>query len=541
MSALVGLLAKDWPQTERKRALAAMAHSLKGRGTEPFANWTLESEPVGLGIRELITKDLTPDGRQPALSSLKPIAVILDGIIGNASALRRDLEDAGIKPRGYSDAELLAELVAQYGLNRTLQRLEGAFAFALWDGETQSLHLVRDRMGAKPLFVTKQGNIVAFASSPDAFEGLGGYQKRFNPNAVASFLSLGYSQGTDTLLKDVISLPPGHRLMLKADSNSWPAPECWWNPATTLEEIALRGTSGTRQDRMLEILTTEASQTDVPFHTLDDGSIEARNQDIFLSKKSDKAIRGVSLTTPDAVSVQGAFEKLSELAMPTADADACLLSYTFKTRPDLSGHVVLTSCPSAGILGESNDNTAVYIPRPIKRMAARLMPKQFSHLAIDAQTLVLENYGYWQGHENPATPHFEASFERPRLSLSERDCALFYGLAGPLREARLPAQDAVAGLYNIDLRCPWADHRILEYQIPTLHRSKADIGGWMRGPLRIRMQNTLNNMCFEMLQIKRSDVIMSNWQKFLAGENSKTHALWAWLCLATWASSNRLT
>jgi hypothetical protein len=541
MSALVGLLSQDWPQTERRKALLAMSHALEGRGTEPFASWSLESEPVALGIRELVTRDLTPDGRQPALSSQKPIAVILDGVIGNAASLRRDLEEAGIKPRGHGDAELLAELVAEFGLNLILQRLEGSFAFALWDGEAQALHLVRDRMGGKPLCVTRQGNTIAFASRPDAFEGLAGYQKQLNPDAVAAYLTCGYSHGTTCLLKDIVILPPGHRLMLRAEDTAIPAPESWWSPATALEEIALRGAPATRLDRLLGIITSETVQADVPFLTLDDGSQEARNLSTYLGQKSDKPQRSLPLMMPDAVSVQTAFEITVGLPLPVADPDSCLLVHTFRNQPDMAGNIVFSSCPSAILNGENVQPAHFTIPRPISRLAAKLMPRHFAHQSADALTMAIESHGYWPCHENPADPHFSPVFEIPRLPMGQRDLALCFGMDGPLRKSRLPMLDALAGLYNLDLRAPLADHRILDYQIPTLQRSKADIAGWMRGPLRVRMQNTLNNMHYEMLHIKNRNVIMTHWQKFLSGDNSNVHGLWAWLTLCTWVSTHRLT
>ncbi|NBX66489.1 MAG: hypothetical protein EBQ96_05780 [Proteobacteria bacterium] len=545
MSALVGLLAADWPQTGRRKALSAMAGALKGRGAEPFSSWTLENEPVGLGIRELITRDLTPDGRQPALSMQKPIAVILDGIISNANVIRRDLEEEGIKPRGYGDAELLAEAVAKYGLNRLLQKLEGAFVFALWDGQTQALHLVRDRMGAKPLFVARLGNTTVFASSPDAFEALEHYQKNLNPDSVAEYLACGYWRGGTCLLKNVTSLPPGHRLMLKADDTVLPQPESWWNPASALEEIALRGTSANanpgRFDRLMDVLATEATAIDIPFYILSDASLESKNHEALLVRRSDKNIRILPWQMPDAAGIQTAFEALSALPMPTADPDACLLAHSLKAQPDIAGSVLLAHSTHAALDDTEGKTTGMAIPRPLRQAAAKLMPSRFAFLAEDAIDLTQGAYGYWPGPENPAIQGFRPVFDRPRIPLSEKNCALFFGFEGPMRHARMPMLDAVSALYNLDLRSPLVDHRLLDYHIPAFHRSKADISGWLRGPLRIRMQKTLNNVFFDLLHIENSEKILSTWQKFLGGDNTQAQALWAWLTLAAWVSARRLT
>lgn len=542
MSALAGMMAENLGADVRRTIVAAMVRATQGRGTEPFASWGIEDEPVTLGIRQLPTLDLTPDGRQPALSVQKPLAALLDGHIANAAQLRRDLEEAGIKLRGHGDAELLVESVAHVGLNRLLQKLEGAFAFALWDGEARTLHLVRDRMGAKPLYVTQWEGAFAFASDPAAFQVLKG-SSGLDESAVAEFLAFGYVPAPKTLRKGVVALPPAHRLMLRPSDTSMPAPEAWWSPLSAVEEIALRGKpaneNDTRADRLMEMMAAQSSRLDAPFACLDDGSAGARTLKSHLARTSERTLRTAEIKAPDAVAVQTAFEALASLPLPLANPDAVPLWLSMNA---LRGNasVVIASCEWAERRGGTTAERPAHLPRPLARAAARLMPQHFAHWAEEASGMLADRLGLWPNIEKLTGRTVEWPIERPRMPMTESDVAAFNAFAGPFRQAFLPMLDILAESMDMEARCPFADHRILEYHWPSPTTSKSDVGGWLRGPLRIRMQNTLDNSIFNLLHLKHSDSILVTWQKCLGGDNTKAHSLWGFLMLAEWAARHGL-
>ena len=153
MSFLAGLVFRQIPTTPDavRRAGRALVDAGSSRGADDTGVWA--EGGVTLGSRALRTLDLTPDGAQPVKSADGRVAVILDGYVANAQNLRRELEEAGIRLHGHGDSELVAAGAAHLGLNRLLQKMEGAFALALWDADSKALHLVRDRMGIKPLYV----------------------------------------------------------------------------------------------------------------------------------------------------------------------------------------------------------------------------------------------------------------------------------------------------------------------------------------------------------------------------------------------------
>lgn len=541
MSAIFGILAPEMPADKRQNTLAKMLVPPHGRGTENPNIWHAPDAPISLAIRALTTTDLTPDGKQPALAASHRIAVVLDGYISNAPTLRRELEETGTRLRGHGDAELLAQAAAHFGLNRLLQKLEGAFAFALWDGNTGALHLVRDRMGIKPLFIIRNGTHTAFASNPNAFKDLPDYNAALDTESVQEYLSIGYVTAPKTLLKNVICIPPAARLMLQATDTTMPEPEAWWRPSTTLEEIALRNTNTSdslaKTEKMQILLAAEAARADIGLTILDTGMAEARRLQAALERSIGKTIKTLSITTPNAIEVQTAFDALSQEPWPSANPAACTLWHTFNNADDLSG--IILNAGSINTLNTEDSSTKTNTwPRPIRKLAATLLPKSFGHLSHNAQDIFKTRNTHWQGlFENKFTP---ALAPPPRMDMPVNDLAAYFDFCGPCIQNDLPMLDSITGSHNLELRLPWADQRLLEFYLPAPITLDCEIGNWLRGPLRIRMQNTLSNVYFDAFKICNKQILQDSWQKLLNGDNSQAKPIWAYLTLATWANTNDL-
>ncbi|MBK7778178.1 MAG: hypothetical protein IPI43_29380 [Sandaracinaceae bacterium] len=119
-----------------------------------------------LAHTRLSIRDLSPMGAQPMASADARFVVTYNGELYGLDALRRELERQGHTFRGHSDTEVLVEATARYGVLGAAQRVEGIFAYAVWDKPQRRLWLVRDRVGVKPLYVAPQSSAhgVAFAS-----------------------------------------------------------------------------------------------------------------------------------------------------------------------------------------------------------------------------------------------------------------------------------------------------------------------------------------------------------------------------------------
>src|SRR5690606_15204330 len=144
---------------------------------------------VGLAHRRLAILDLSLNGHQPMRSRSGRYTVSYNGEIYNLDQIRTELERGGsIGWKGSSDTELLLEAIEQWGLQATLERCIGMFAFALWDGHDRALHLVRDRFGVKPLSVAFTSRGVAFASELRSVTRFPGFRKEIDPAALSAYV-----------------------------------------------------------------------------------------------------------------------------------------------------------------------------------------------------------------------------------------------------------------------------------------------------------------------------------------------------------------
>ena len=141
--------------------------------------------------------------------------IAFNGEIYNHLALRKDLETIGAAPswKGTSDTETLLAAATHWGLREALQRANGMFALALWDRQAQQLHLARDRMGEKPLYLARLPEGWAFGSELKALLAVPSFEARLCRDVVADYLSNGYVPDTQCIFQNARKVPPGHYLL----------------------------------------------------------------------------------------------------------------------------------------------------------------------------------------------------------------------------------------------------------------------------------------------------------------------------------------
>ncbi len=203
------------PQDER--VLRAMVRTLAHRGPDDEALWWDAAAGLALGFRRLAVLDPSPAARQPMVSACGRYVLAFNGEIYNYRELRRELEARGHHFRSQGDSEVLLEACAHFGLEATLERISGMFAFALWDRRTRRLALVRDRLGKKPLYWARLGEVLLFASEPRAFFPHPAFRPARAPEAVALYLHFGYVPSPRSIFRGVHRLAPGTMLVLEAD------------------------------------------------------------------------------------------------------------------------------------------------------------------------------------------------------------------------------------------------------------------------------------------------------------------------------------
>ena len=142
----------------------AMGDAIANRGPDASGIWVDDAFGLAFSHRRLSIVDLSEAGAQPMVSADGRWVICYNGEIYNSEDIRAQPALAGVAWRGHSDTETIVESVAHRGLNATLDDLNGMFAIALWDRNEKALHLVRDRLGIKPLFVADRG-VQIFLSS----------------------------------------------------------------------------------------------------------------------------------------------------------------------------------------------------------------------------------------------------------------------------------------------------------------------------------------------------------------------------------------
>ncbi len=202
-------------------AIRSMTGALGHRG--PDGEGYATHSGIALGHRRLAILDLSPAGAQPMRSHDGRFTIALNGEIFNYRELRAELSGPF---HSATDTEILLEACAAWGVEKTLERANGMFAFALWDTRERELTLARDRSGEKPLVYFWDGGVFAFASELKALTGL--HSSRLDPAAVDAYLALGYVPAPLAIFRDCRKLPAGHLLRFRSgrlDVRRWWFPE----------------------------------------------------------------------------------------------------------------------------------------------------------------------------------------------------------------------------------------------------------------------------------------------------------------------------
>jgi asparagine synthase (glutamine-hydrolysing) len=194
------------------RDISQMLAMLRHRGPDQFGIYT--DGPVGLGNARLSIIDLST-GQQPISNEDGTLWIVFNGEIFNYLELRPELESLGHRFATTSDTEVLLHLFEEFG-PKCLDRLNGQFAFAVWNVRDQSLFLARDRLGVRPLFYTFQGGNLVFASEIKAILASRRVEAQIDPGVLGQVFTFWCPLAPRTIFKDIFEIPPGHYATAKA-------------------------------------------------------------------------------------------------------------------------------------------------------------------------------------------------------------------------------------------------------------------------------------------------------------------------------------
>ncbi len=209
MCGICGWIDSDASRAVNTAALDAMNLALLHRGPDDGATWTQRN--AGLGARRLSVIDVA-HGHQPMANEDESRVIVFNGEIYNAAELRADLEALGHRFRTRCDTEVVLRAYEAWE-EAAVQRLNGMFAFAVWDARHERLYVARDRVGIKPLVYTERGGVFAFSSELDSLARSGLVEGRINPAALDAYLTYLYVPHPDTIYEGVHALGPGEALI----------------------------------------------------------------------------------------------------------------------------------------------------------------------------------------------------------------------------------------------------------------------------------------------------------------------------------------
>ena len=236
MCGICGLYYFSRDDVVEKDRIQRMARTLSHRG--PDDEGVYLDGRVGLGHRRLSIIDLST-GRQPISNEDGSVWTVFNGEIYNFLEIRNQLIEQGHQFQTQTDTEILVHGYEQYGVG-LVEKLNGMFAFAIWDAQEQRLVLVRDRLGIKPLFYHRDNSRLIFGSEVKSVLASGLVPKDIDPDQLPMYLSYGYLPNGATMFRDIHQLPPAHMLVCEPESmhieRYWDLDQIETNESLTEEE-----------------------------------------------------------------------------------------------------------------------------------------------------------------------------------------------------------------------------------------------------------------------------------------------------------------
>ena len=298
LMAITGRLRDSNPSATALRMVSTLAH----RGPDGQDSWGDAESGIGLGHRRLAVVDLSPTGAQPMHSADSRFIIIFNGEVYNFRELRAELEINGHRFRGTSDTEVMLAAFVQWGVEAAVQRFVGMFAFALFDRQTRTLRLVRDRLGVKPLYWTIADGILLFGSELRALMAHPAFRPQIDREAIAAMLRYSYVPAPATVFHGVFKLQPASILTARAGTDPVITP--YWR----LTDAVSRTNKDCRNfkeatdalDGILRDAVSRRMIADVPLGAFLSGGTDSSTVVAIMQAVSDRPVRTFTIGSQDS-------------------------------------------------------------------------------------------------------------------------------------------------------------------------------------------------------------------------------------------------
>ena len=277
---------------------AAIAH----RGPDDSGVWINCDEGIGLSHRRLSIVDLSPAGHQPMVSASGRYVIIFNGEIYNHLSLRKTLETAGSASnwRGHSDTETLVAGFDVWGIQATMEKSIGMFAFAVWDRHTRTLTLCRDRLGEKPIYYGWQGDTFLFGSELKALSIHPAFKFEVDRNSLALMMRYNCIPAPYSIYKGIAKLQPGCILTVSLIHRE-PRIEPYWSGKQIVEAGLAQPFAGSvneavdKLEGLLQDAVGQQMMADVPLGAFLSGGVDSSTVVALMQTLSSRPVRTFSI------------------------------------------------------------------------------------------------------------------------------------------------------------------------------------------------------------------------------------------------------
>ncbi|MCA9148218.1 MAG: asparagine synthase (glutamine-hydrolyzing) [Planctomycetales bacterium] len=300
MCGIAGCIDRRATPHQLEQRIGRMVSTLSHRGPDDEGCWLSAGHGVALGHRRLAIRDLSPAGRQPMVSASGDWVIVFNGEIYNCEQLRAALPHT-TPWRGQSDTEVLLNGFSHWGLLPTVERCHGMFAIAAWNRRSETITLIRDRLGIKPLYYSVQGHRVLWASELKGLLCVPEFEAEINRGGLQQFLRYGYIAAPHTILRETYKLPPGCWIELHPDRSAASEVHCYWDAdavATQCREQPLLGDDRELQaatETQLRQIVREHLVSDVPVGAFLSSGIDSSLITSYAQDESTQALRSYSI------------------------------------------------------------------------------------------------------------------------------------------------------------------------------------------------------------------------------------------------------
>lgn len=574
-------------------------NAMERRGPDSAGEWIDQDRKIYLGHRRLSIVDLSERGNQPLKNEDGTIFLIANGEIYNYFELRKSLESLGHQFFSDSDCECIIHGYEEWG-NGIVDRLEGMFAFALWDDRKKSLLAARDAFGQKPLFLRRDGNSFQLGSTIDCLLSFLPGKPTLNLNAVAQVLAYGYILEPHTIWEEIERVPPGHLLTWSKDSGIKiqeyysPPSECEESPDESwLEELfpyvckqhlmadvplavfLSAGVDSTAVASTVSRLGAEVTALTVGFSKSDkDESVQAKEIADYL-RIPHQVIQGGDRPVLDKLKEIYAYvdepmvrsgiisnwlisknvSKFYKVALSGHGGDELFGGYKWYNRnPFLSGKKIkpktsVFSWFSQKETTETLKNQSILHAHAFNTFG-RFLPNEITRILAPGNVRFSS-----EEFIKPFEKHFRKDLPLKR-ALQRIDLMTFCS------DSSLPKVDSASMGHSLEVRCPFLDRRMVDkaLRMPLKAGENSDISkqilrNYLKktgAPEPSKNKNGFSYKIFETLDQKMTDklsndsffvkenIFSKDWKRILAkSEERESNKLWVFINLAVWAEAQK--